>query len=127
MKRTVSSVIMAVLLNMAMLANPTYAEWILLGTYKGMTYEVNPVPVVAKEKEVGLLKNKVLSGDLSGYYVVQEFQFNCKDDLVRPFYRYIYNPENKLLHEEQLWQPWLEVEKYSFADEALNKFWCKNI
>src|SRR5574338_507350 len=105
---------------------PKYVHaWIALGTYQGASYEADPF---SDNKEFAWVRNVLLSGKYSGYYVVQKLKLNCKDNMIRFVEQEFYNDKDILIYREEPLEPFVKVDKNSFLDQqrdSMMERWCK--
>lgn len=120
MKRQLITALGVLLLSTTLWAQDV--TYLLLGSYQGISYEVQMDPTGPTAKG----RNKVLSGPNKDFSIVRDFSYDCPSRTIKEVHRAIYSPDGKLLQEEDVTSDWIETEKGSFARIALDKYWCKD-
>jgi hypothetical protein len=135
--RTIMTVIMAVLFNMAVLAQepapsptpkPVKGIWMQLRVQEGINHEAGIKKLAPDEAQS---RSTVLSGEYKDYYWVTDWGINCKTFEIREIRVNIYDPSNKLVKTNLVMGPWNKAEKgfddktHSLGYIALRDFWCE--
>lgn len=133
MKRKLLSAILVAITTVAMYATLSIAaisqtpsgKWIYLGAAKDVSFEVYSETKIddTTKKSLGLTRNILLAGHLTGYYSLMVWEFDCKERTGKRISGAIFSTEDEAVKELSSDSVAAKFEKDSFGGRALS-VWC---